>query len=70
MTAIGDEACQKLMEEIGPEEIYDRNSEVADYLRGRLAEIGWPPIGSGGAECSHIVSVPLGEAEAGRIVAG
>lgn len=69
LAAIGDEACLGLIEEIGPEKIYQRNNELADHLRDRLAAIGRRPIGSGGAECSHIVSVPLGDADPGETLA-
>ena len=65
VAAIGNEAALSVFDDFGADAIYDRNRELAELLRASLAEVGWTPVDLPEANRSTIVSVPLGDADAG-----
>jgi len=66
--AIGNRAALAVFDDFGPAAIYARNRELTARLRAALAGAGWDPAGQPGQDQSTIVSVPLGAAEASRLL--
>jgi cysteine desulfurase / selenocysteine lyase len=69
LAAVGNEAALSVFSELGAEAIYTRNHQLAELLRGALAEVGWTPVDFPAANRSSIVAVPLGEAEPAPLLA-
>jgi selenocysteine lyase/cysteine desulfurase len=69
LAAIGNETALGAFETFGTEEIYRRNRELTERLRGSLSEIGWTPVALPAAHRSTIVSTPLGNTEPARLLA-
>jgi selenocysteine lyase/cysteine desulfurase len=69
LAAIGNEAALSVFELFGADAIYGRNRELAAVLRESLSEVGWTPVDLPEANCSSIVSVPLGDAEPTHVLA-
>ncbi len=68
LAAIGDDAAVSVFADFGTDVIFARNAELADTLRGALTEIGWAPLDLPVANQSTIVSVALGDHDAGRLI--
>ena len=69
IAALGNEAALTVFEEFGPSAIFRRNQELTATLRDGLADVGWTPIDLPAANRRTIVSVSLGSADPGSIVA-
>ncbi len=69
LAAVGDEAALSVFDTFGAEHIYRRNADLSDRLRSALADAGWPPVDLPERNRSTIVSVPLGERDAGDVLA-
>ena len=68
LAAIGNQAALAVFDDFGPAAIYARNRELTARLRAALAGAGWDPAGQPGQDQSTIVSVPLGDAGAPRLL--
>lgn len=68
LAAIGNEAALTVFEHFGADIIYQRNHELAEQLRGSLAEIGWRPLALPDRNRSSIVSVPLERSDPATVV--
>jgi selenocysteine lyase/cysteine desulfurase len=69
IAAVGNEAALEVFDRFGADSIYARNRELAELLRERLTEVGWPPVELPERNRSTIVAVPLGEAEPTELLA-
>jgi selenocysteine lyase/cysteine desulfurase len=69
LAAIGNEAALSVFDTYGAETIFARNLELAELLRGALADAGWRPVELPAVNRSSIVSVPLGDTEPDRLLA-
>jgi selenocysteine lyase/cysteine desulfurase len=68
LAAIGNQAALAVFDDFGPGAIYARNHELTVQLRAALAGIGWDPADLPERNQSTIVSVPLGDTEAARLL--
>ena len=68
LAAIGNEAALSVFDRFGADAVFHRNRELAGLLREALAEAGWAPVDLPQANHSCIVSVPLRDAEPGRLL--
>ncbi|HZL74648.1 MAG TPA: aminotransferase class V-fold PLP-dependent enzyme [Propionibacteriaceae bacterium] len=68
MAAVGNVAALAVFDGFGPDRIYARNRQLTAVLRGALTEIGWHPVELPDQNQSTIVSVPLGDLEAARVL--
>ncbi|WES65996.1 aminotransferase class V-fold PLP-dependent enzyme [Microbacter sp. GSS18] len=69
LAAIGDEAALSVFDTFGAENIYRRNAQLADHLRSSLTDAGWAPADLPKPNRSTIVSAPLGDRDAGKLLA-
>jgi cysteine desulfurase/selenocysteine lyase len=67
--AIGNEAALSVFDRFGADAIYERNRELAAWLRDSLSAIGRTPVDLPAANRSTIVSVPLGDDDPARLLA-
>ena len=68
LAAIGNQAALAVFDDFGPGTIYARNHELTVKLRAALTGIGWDPVDLPERNQSTIVSVPLGDTEASRLL--
>jgi cysteine desulfurase / selenocysteine lyase len=68
LAAVGNEAALSAFDEFGPDAIHGRNAELSAVLRSALSEVGWPPVELPGTNQSSIVSVPLHDRDAPKVV--
>ena len=68
LAAIGNQAALTIFDDFGPDAIYARNHELTARLRAALTDIGWDPIDLPGQNRSTILSVPLGDSGASRLL--
>jgi cysteine desulfurase / selenocysteine lyase len=68
LAAIGNQAALAVFDDFGPGAIYARNHELTVKLRAALTGIGWDPVDLPERNQSTIVSVPLGDTEAARLL--
>jgi hypothetical protein len=68
MAAVGNVAALAVFDEFGPDCIYARNRQLTAVFRVALTEIGWHPVDLPDQNQSTIVSVPLGDLEAVRVL--
>jgi selenocysteine lyase/cysteine desulfurase len=68
LAAIGNQAALAVFDDFGPGAIYARNHELTVQLRAALAGIGWDPADLPERNQSTIVSVPVGDTEAARLL--
>ena len=68
LAAIGNQAALTVFDDFGPDAIYARNHELTARLRAALTDIGWDPIDLPGQNRSTILSVPLGDSGASRLL--
>ncbi len=68
LAAVGNEAALSAFEEFGLDAIHRRNAELATLLRSALNDAGWPPVPLPAANQSSIVSVPLRDHDASKVV--
>ena len=68
LAAVGNEAALSAFDEFGPDAIHGRNAELSAVLRSALSEAGWPPVELPGTNQSSIVSVPLHDRDAPKVV--
>lgn len=68
LAAVGNEAALSAFEEFGLDAIHHRNAELATLLRSALNDAGWPPVPLPAANQSSIVSVPLRDHDASKVV--
>jgi len=68
LAAIGNEAALAVFGDFGPGTIYARNRELTARLRAALTGIGWDPVDLPAQNQSTIVSVPLGDSGAARLL--
>ncbi|NCF28906.1 MAG: aminotransferase class V-fold PLP-dependent enzyme [Gammaproteobacteria bacterium] len=63
LAAIGDEAALSLFDRFGIDTVFNRNAELVNLLRDRLAEIGQQPISLPPVNQSTIVAIPLDDTD-------
>jgi selenocysteine lyase/cysteine desulfurase len=68
LAAVGNEAALSAFDEFGPDAIHGRNAELSAVLRSALSDAGWPPVELPGTNQSSIVSVPLHDRDAAKLV--
>ncbi len=68
LAAIGNQAALAVFDHFGPGAIYARNRDLTTRLRAALASIGWDPADLPAQNQSTIVSVPLGDSGAARLL--
>jgi len=68
LAAIGNQAALAVFDDFGPGAIYARNRDLTTRLRAALASIGWDPADLPAQNQSTIVSVPLGDSGAERLL--
>jgi len=68
LAAIGNQAALAVFDDFGPGVIYGRNRELTARLRAALTGIGWYPADLPAQNQSTIVSVPLGDYGAARLL--
>jgi cysteine desulfurase/selenocysteine lyase len=68
LAAIGNQAALAVFDDFGPGAIYARNHELTAQLRAALNGVGWDPVNLPAQNQSTIVSVPLGDTEAARLL--
>ena len=68
LAAVGNEAALSAFDEFGPDAIHGRNAELSAVLRSALSDAGWPPVELPGTNQSSIVSVPLHDRDAAKVV--
>jgi len=68
LAAVGNEAALSAFDEFGSDAIHARNAELSAVLRSALSEAGWPPVELPGTNQSSIVSVPLHDRDAAKLV--
>jgi cysteine desulfurase / selenocysteine lyase len=68
LAAIGNQAALTIFDDFGPGAIYARNHELTAKLRAALTDIGWDPVDLPGQNLSTIISVPLGDSGASRLL--
>ncbi len=68
LAAIGNAAALTIFDDFGPDAIYARNHELTTKLRAALTSVGWDPIDLPGQNRSTILSVPLGDSGASRLL--
>ena len=69
LAAVGNVAALSVFDELGANAIYNRNRELAAFLRASLCEVGWAPVDLPESNRSTIVSVPLGNAAPAKLLA-
>lgn len=69
LASLGDDAALRVFDDFGADAIYARNRELSELLREALKEVGSAPLALPEANRSTIVSVPLGERDAGALIA-
>ena len=68
LAAIGNQAALTVFDDFGPGTIYARNHELTVKLRAALTGIGWDPVNLPAQNQSTLVSVPVGDTEAARLL--
>jgi cysteine desulfurase/selenocysteine lyase len=68
LAAVGNEAALSAFDEFGPDAIHGRNAELSGLLRSALSDAGWPPVELPETNQSSIVSVPLRDRDASKVV--